>query len=216
MTLKEHLQTNAGLHEEVLEEGLRFFKLSKKLKKSIARLEKINLKKPNPKLAAAIAKLKGIAARVENIENRYKSKSINRASAKIEVKKLLSETISLSKEMKATLGIKVMKKTGLVTAISAILAIAVGVGAAAGLNLDLGSNFNMNLTPSIEGLKAKGISVGQGIENKLISSSRAIEDLVEKPSFETALTRMSADIGREATRQGQQVGRLNKGWGNFK
>ena len=105
-----------------------------------------------------------------------------------------------------------MKKTGLVIAISAILAVAVGIAGITGFNIAIDDKIDdafKDFTPKEEEYANKvkrtvGDAMGPvadlkyNIENKLVSVSRKLEDLVIEPNFEKKVERWVEDLERRA------------------
>jgi len=93
--LLEDIRKNAGvvetleLNEELLVEGLVFFKKSKRLKRLIAGLKKKMAKKPNKAGDQLIVDLESIAAFYKQLEDRYK---FSKGDAKKEVKKMYRQS----------------------------------------------------------------------------------------------------------------------------
>ena len=184
MTLREYIETMESeekdlIKEDVLNEGLKIFKLSEKLARAIKRVE--NKKMPEDvdkaEVARCVSELKKFQKSSEMLEDKYEGGTITRSQAKTEVKKLLAKIKIFSKNAKKKLDVKILKKTGLTIAITAVILLAIGFavyfGVANGMNLT-------SLGPEVNGIISKletaGREVAKAAPGKISDISGAAKD----------------------------------------
>lgn len=112
MTLKEHIQINAGINE-----GLKYFKLSKRIDKFIKKVNKKSEKHKDkqyyPLLKNLTTKLQLTSKKMKVIENDFSLKKINREDAKKRVEPLKKEVLQIFNFFKKIVGIKEFKDSAL-------------------------------------------------------------------------------------------------------
>ena len=138
MTLEEQIRFNANIihEEEILTEGLRFFRTSKKIARAVMRTEKSLQKFQENKyyepLRVIVSGLKEVGTSIEKIENDYSKRLLPRKVAKERIKKLTVKMKKLNMKAKSSVGIDIMKRSKLKIALSiaggGILGVAASIG----------------------------------------------------------------------------------------
>jgi len=135
MNLKEFIEENEN---EQLDEGLRFFKKSDKLKKYADKIEeklisaqsagKIDADKAS-QVKEVISDARIAAKEFQRLEDKFKNKEIDRSKAKDELKKLKEKHSGLIKKVKKESLQKVMKIIGAAGLLAGMLGVAQALGA---------------------------------------------------------------------------------------
>ena len=136
MTVLEQIRYNSGLELDI-NEGLRFFKKSKKIKKAILKAEKMAAKyryagkeDMNKHINKLISDLKKVQMKLEKIETSFYTGEANKASSKNMIKQLAPEIKRINLYAKNNIGTSVLKKSKLGMILGLVSLAVVGAGVA--------------------------------------------------------------------------------------
>lgn len=215
MTLVEEMRKNAGLinEEQILTEGIKFFKNSKKITKLANKLEKKANKlfdkdnvEGSKELSKFVSETKNIADKFQKLEDEYKN-----AKDKDKKKELKTKYSSLEKEFQKLL--KILKQEKVKKSLVEVggLALAASIVFAGGLSLYAMEVNHGMLSGAADNLAARGASVtGTSVAGATgggeVNVKNYLEDSFNKLILDNEIRRTNQNLIGTATVGGATIG----------